>query len=193
MCERVTICTCLAMLRYISSLHCVHFVLPLGPRAKVVWGPNDELHLEWLLQLKSLTETPELLLHAKDPIAHCCMCGYVQAHVWQMLFTSTTCASHETYSIRHLNMMLEWALISLPPNTVLIKSGCGFSPYIFSQSFSYFSKSQGCSVNMSLTPSEHIGITISVHAWAMKNQSIYISLSHTYTYTPESPNPESPS
>ena len=65
----------------------------------------------------------------------------------------------------YLNIMLLEAVMFLPPYSVMAQFGLLFTPHCFLHSAAYCFKFQGRGSNISFTPSEHMGMTISVQAW----------------------------
>ena len=64
----------------------------------------------------------------------------------------------------YLNMMLLDAEIFLPPYSVIAHLGLVFTPHCFLHATANCVRFQDSGSNMSVTPSEHMGITISVQA-----------------------------
>lgn len=74
----------------------------------------------------------------------------------------------------HLKTMFECELMFLPPYIVGIQEGLGLTPHCLKQPSEYSFMFHEWGSNMSSTPSEQVGMTISVQAWKSKPGKILV-------------------
>lgn len=74
----------------------------------------------------------------------------------------------------HLKTMFVCELMFLPPYIVGIQEGLGLTPHCLKQSSEYSFMFHEWGSNMSSTPSEQVGMTISVQAWKSKPGKILV-------------------